>query len=91
MLFNLSQQRHFPHTQWVRTAIFCHSDYGPCFDGGGVGSELGAPNEPFNGDNKCLSYANKPGYKIPLKDGKNMLTGSRDGDFTITELEVWEV
>ncbi len=35
--------------------------------------------------------ANSSGYKIPLKDGKNMLTNKEDGDFTITELEVWEV
>ena len=48
-------------------------------------------NEPFNGDEKCWSSANSPGYKIPLKDGKNMLTGSGNEDFTITELEVWEV
>ena len=32
-----------------------------------------------------------PGYKIPIEDGKNMLTNKEDGDFTITELEVWEV
>jgi hypothetical protein len=62
---------------------------GPCFDGSCC-SELSA-NAPFNGDDNCRSYANKPGYKIPLKDGKNMLTGSRDEHFTITELEVLEV
>ena len=36
--------------------------------------------------------ANLSGYGI-LKDsdGKNMLTNKEDGNFTITELEVWEV
>jgi hypothetical protein len=48
-------------------------------------------SEPFNGDNNCRSYANRAGYKIPFKDGKNMLTGSGNEKFTITELEVWEV
>jgi hypothetical protein len=90
MLFNLSQQRHFPHTQKVEGAIWGYSGNGPCFNGGN-GSELSASYEPFNGDNKCYSFANSPGYKIPLKDGKNMLTGSGDNKFTITELEVWEV
>jgi hypothetical protein len=56
-----------------------------------LGSELNACDAPFNGDDNCLSYAYSPGYKIPLKDGKNMLTGSGDDNFTITELEVWEV
>jgi hypothetical protein len=63
---------------------------GPSFNGGN-GSELSAFKKPFNGDNNCYSSANFPGYKIPLKDGKNMLTGSGDYKFTITELEVWQV
>jgi hypothetical protein len=90
MLFNLSQQRHFPHKQYVNWAILCSYNYGPYF-GVGEADELGAYDEPFNGVNKCRSYANCSGYKIPLKDRKNMLTGSGDGKFTITELEVWEV
>jgi hypothetical protein len=46
--------------------------------------------EPFNGDGKCYSGANKPGYKIVIEGGKNMLTNKEDGYFTISELEVWE-
>jgi hypothetical protein len=63
---------------------------GPCFSGGSY-TELVARDEPLNGDNNCRSNENQSGYKIPLKDGKNMLTGSGNEDFTITELEVWEV
>jgi hypothetical protein len=65
MLFNLSQQRHFPHSQQVEGAIYGGSDLGPFFTGDGGLSELSAYLEPFNGDNKCLSRANKSGYKIP--------------------------
>jgi hypothetical protein len=54
-------------------------------------SELSAWSEPFNGDGKCDSYANRDGYKIVIEGGKNMLTNKEDGNFTITELEVWQV
>ena len=48
--------------------------------------------EPFNGDGKCYSCANDPGYRIPVDDaGTNMLTNNKDLKFTITELEVWQV
>jgi hypothetical protein len=90
MLFNLSQQRHFPHSSEAGYAIGCISNRGPAFSGGGS-YELGARDEPFNGENNCRSFANSNGYLIPLKDGKNMLTDKSDGEFTITELEVWEV
>ena len=63
---------------------------GPSFIGDSS-FELAAYDQPFNGDNKCYSCANAPGYKIPIEDGKNMLTNKKDGNFTITELEVWEV
>ena len=89
MLFNLSKQSHFPNKRTGKE-IYCHSNYGPCFSGDGS-SELSAYGEPFNGDNKCRSFANGSGYKIPLVDGKNMLTNEEDGRFTITELEVWQV
>jgi hypothetical protein len=90
MLFNLSQQRHFPHSSQAKWAIGCRSVTGPGFCGDNDW-ELCAWDEPFNGDNNCFSWANKNGYLIPLKDGKNMLTDKSDGYFTITELEVWEV
>jgi hypothetical protein len=91
MLFNLSKQSHFPNKRTGKE-IYCGSNYGPCFDGGGFGSELSACNEPFNGENKCLSIAKKPGYDIPVDSaGANMLTYKKSDWFTITELEVWEV
>jgi hypothetical protein len=65
MLFNLSQQRHFPHTQQAEYAIYCGSVRGLYFSGAGAW-ELSANSEPFNGDYKCASYANRDGYKIPL-------------------------
>jgi hypothetical protein len=46
---------------------------------------------PFNDDGKCVSWANRDGYKIVIEGGKNMLSNMNDGYFTITELEVWEV
>ncbi len=48
---------------------------------------------PFNGENKCCSRANKSGYKIGMEtDGvTNKLTRKKDGEFTITELEVWSL
>ncbi len=69
----------------------CHSERGPCFKGG-VWSELSASDEPFNGDGNCWSYAKLPGYRIPVDGaGTNMLTNNKGDEFTITELEVWEV
>ena len=61
------------------------------FTGDGYGWwDLGA-DEPFNCENKCSSYANCVGYRIGDEGGKNLLTNQKDGDFTITEIEVWEV
>ncbi len=48
--------------------------------------------EPFNGPSKCISIKNETVYNIPSdKLGRNILTHSRKDNFTITELEVWEV
>ena len=88
MLFNLSSQRHFPNSQ-QGYAIRCISLLGPAFTGEGGGEFVAL--EPFNGDGKCRSFANNVGYNIGIKDGKNTLTNQRDGKFTITELEVWQV
>jgi hypothetical protein len=64
---------------------------GPCFKGD-TWSDLCASNEPFNGDDNCWSNANSPGYRIPVDGaGTNMLTNNKDGPFTISELEVWQV
>lgn len=64
MLFNLQQERCFPHAKQKEYAILCESVKGPSFDGFG-NSELSA-YEPFNGERKCKSRANMLGYKIPI-------------------------
>jgi hypothetical protein len=87
-LFNLSSSRQFTNTG--KGGIWCSSGCGPLFGNEDSGGELCAW-EPFNGDRKCVSCANTPGYKIVIEGGKNMLTNKYDGRFTITELEVWEV
>jgi hypothetical protein len=90
MLFNLSCCRHFP-SKLTGKDIYCSNNNGPCFVGSGD-CELDAYNEPFNGEGKCLSCTNCSGYDIPLDAaGLNMLTNKKDGRFTISELEVWEV
>jgi len=86
-LFNLTRSRHFP-SRATGTDIYCSSSYGPCFYGGD-GDDLVAWGEPFNGKDNCISSANERGYNIPLVDGKNQLTNQKDGNFTISELEVW--
>jgi hypothetical protein len=64
MLFNLSCSKHFLNTG--KGGILCGQSYGPCFTPNAYGySELGAYDEPFNGEGKCYSYANQPGYRIP--------------------------
>jgi hypothetical protein len=86
----LTRSRHFP-SKATGKDIYCSSYKGPCFSGDGYGSELVALYEPFNGKDNCRSWDNESGYKIPLVDGKNQLTNKADGDFTISELEVWLV
>ena len=71
-LFNLTRSRHFP-SKATGTDIYCDSVFGPYFTGNGA-SELDAYDEPFNGKGNCRSWANQPGYNIPLVDGKNQLT-----------------
>jgi hypothetical protein len=88
-LFNLTRSRHFP-SKATGKDLLCHEYYGPCFRGSGA-SELNAGRQPFNGKDYCWSYANQPGYMIPLVDGKNQLTNQKDKGFTISELEVWLV
>jgi hypothetical protein len=86
-LFNLSSSRQFTNTG--KGGIYCDSGCGPYFGSNGY-DELCA-GEPFNGDRNCRSWANNPGYKIVIEGGKNMLTNKEDINFTITELEVWQV
>ena len=90
MLFNLSTRSHFPSKNTGKD-IYCGSQKGPCFNGGGL-TELSAEYEPFNGHGACLSFANQPGYNIPVDAyGSNMLTSKFNMSVTISELEVWQV
>jgi hypothetical protein len=93
MIFNVTTKKVFKcikHDQ----AIKCGKGRGPCFGGG----ELAA-FEPFNGDSKCESWANNPGYNIGKdSESRSMLTNLKCVEyrlswawFTISELEVWEV
>jgi hypothetical protein len=59
-LFNLTRSRHFP-SKATGKDIWCGSIYGPYFIGGDGLIELCA-YQPFNGKDKCWSYANQPGY-----------------------------
>jgi hypothetical protein len=95
MLFNLTTRKLFKCSK-PECAIRCRKDRGPQF---GV-SELLALYEPFNGKNACWSNANKDSYRIGLdSESRSMLTnlrceysaGSDRCEFTISELEVWEV
>ena len=89
-MFNLSSSRQFKGSH--KAGIYCRSDWGPVFEANGNNTELGAWNEPFNGDNKCWSNANQPGFGIGRDaDGNNLLTNQKGTGFTITELEVWSV
>jgi hypothetical protein len=88
-LFNLSSSRQFKGSH--KAGIYCWSYHGPIFTADGNYTELGA-GEPFNGDNRCCSYANHPGFGIGVDaDGNNLLTKRKGEYFTITEIEVWEV
>jgi hypothetical protein len=86
-LFNLTRSHHFP-SKATGNYIICRGDFGPYF-GRDCSRELAAVWEPFNGEDNCTSYANESGYNIPLVDEKNQLTNQADGEFTISELEVW--
>jgi hypothetical protein len=58
MLFNLSKFCNYPAKRKYSENIICSRDKGPCFGGKEGGIELGAHVEPFNGDRKCISFAN---------------------------------
>ena len=89
-MFNLTRSRHFPSKDSGED-IYCHSNYGPCFWGSEYSVELSAHDEPLNGKSNCSSWANCSGYLIQLEDEKNQLTNQADGEFKISELEVWLV
>ena len=90
ILFNLDEPRQqvYPSQKGDQYGgILCRNDLGPCYGN----AELGAYKEPFNGNGNCYSYANSSGYRIPKDGDKNRLTNQQDKNFTITELEVWQV
>jgi hypothetical protein len=69
MLFNVTTKKVFKSIRHDE-AIRCVKERGPCFGEG----ELGAA-EPFNGDSKCYSWANRYGYKIGMDgESRSMLT-----------------
>jgi hypothetical protein len=87
MIFNLTDKVHFPCLKQER-AVLNSSRQGPCFGSG----ELVAFEEPFNGENKCGSFSGQDVYKITTAmGGINNLINQKSGNFTITELEVWQV
>ena len=88
-LFNLTRSRHFPSKATDRD-IYCVDNCGPYFYGGDDDELVAHP--PFNGKDKCRSWAKGKGYNIPLGGflrKTNQLTNQADGKFTISELEVW--
>jgi hypothetical protein len=93
MLFNLTTRQLFKSQDHSKAFKYYKSD-GPQF---GI-AELHA-TEPFNGNNKCRSLVNEPGYKIEmdsemiskLTNLKCTSIGYTTSYFTITEFEVWEV
>ncbi len=88
MLFNVTHQRKFPHTEFNG---LCKSNKNTISFIGGI-YELESRDEPLNGEGNFLSESKGKGYNIPLdKNGLNTLTNKKDGSFTITEMEVWEV
>ena len=94
MLFNLTTHASFPCIK-PSEAIECSKYTGPSFGFG----DLSASWEPFNKENKCISWTNDDAYNIPRNsEGINMLTNMKNDafyynecKFTITELEVWGV
>jgi hypothetical protein len=89
-LFNLTSSCQLKGSD--KAGIYCRYDCGPRFETSDRPTELGA-FEPFNGEEKCWSFANRPGFGIGRDtDGINLLTKKKDReDFTITEFEVWEI
>ncbi len=60
---------------------------GPSF-----GNEELVCEEPFNKENNCRSFSNQGVYEIKTKNlCTNLLTNQKDGYFTISELEVWQI
>jgi hypothetical protein len=46
----------------------------------------------MNGDGNCITWSGDDGYNIGQDENyNNMLTNRRGTEFTIEELEVWEV
>ena len=86
MLFNLTEERSYSILQ-PEKAIYCFKYAGPCF-----GNEELYLEQPFNGENLCRSFSNQGVFDIKTKNmNTNLLTNQKDGYFSITEIEVWEI
>ncbi len=89
VVFNLTTRKYFPVKQ-QSNAIRCKDSLGPCFGYGELATE-----EPFNGNENCLSRINQDAYGIPKDSNKmNQLTNTNTkglSEFTISEIEVWQV
>ena len=89
MLFNLTNQTAFKVID-TDGGIACRKVWGPWFTGALT------TREPFNGDNKCVSYYCDVYESQRDADGFDKLIHRKAGSewrsfFSITELEVWAV
>jgi len=89
VVFNLTIQTAFKVIE-KKVAIECGKNKGPMF-----AHALGTCGEPFNGDNKCISYY-EPYYELQVDaNGFDRLIHRKAAQwatyFSITELEVWAV
>ncbi len=85
MLFNLTLSRQFPSTQKGEDIVKGkYSDF--CFSNGLK------PYENYTDHGRCWSSARCEEFDIGFdEDGLNRLTNKVDGNFTIAEIEVWEI
>ena len=89
MLFNLTDGLHLP-TKRTGREIFRSNSKGPTFGSGNGFSLTVFP--PFNGENKCCSNVSEGTYNIENDEHfKTELTNNYGSDFTIKDLECWEV
>jgi hypothetical protein len=86
MLFNLSLFRHFPSTQKGEEMKNHKNAWQICFsDGLKIDGNL-------NDYGSCSSSGKCEEFEIGYdEDGMNRLTNKDDGNFTVTEVEVWEI
>ena len=82
-MFNLTHRRHFPVTKGCEEAVGFYKNGSWEFGD----DELFLSCEPLIEENECISWSYRSGYKIGEDaDGRNLLTMSSNGRFTISEL-----